>query len=111
MQPNRPKSESRLVGRYLLHQPLAEGSMGRVVAATDAETGAEVALKMPLSAEPQLLEYFEREVRTLRSLDHPGVVKLREHGLDSGLPWCAMERLVGPTLREVFKETFQTQKF
>lgn len=85
--------------------------MGRVVAATDAETGAEVALKMPLSAEPQLLEYFEREVRTLRSLDHPGVVKLREHGLDSGLPWCAMERLVGPTLREVFKETFQTQKF
>ena len=47
-----------------------------------------------------------REILTLRELQHPGVVHIRDHSVAEGMPWYAMDLLHGSTLREYFKAWF-----
>ncbi|HBP20991.1 MAG TPA: hypothetical protein DEA08_24800, partial [Planctomycetes bacterium] len=89
------------VGPYRLRSVLGRGSMGIVYLAVD-EAGEEVALKL-LNAERALAggerERFLREVRATLALEHPRIVATRDHGEDRGVPWLAMERVVGRSLR------------
>jgi hypothetical protein len=84
---------------------LGEGSSGMVFAACHVETGVAVALKVlrPACAEGDLLNRFRRECELAASLDHPGIVRVLDAGVERGsglaLPFIAYERIDGLPFR------------
>jgi serine/threonine protein kinase len=95
-------------GRYRTSTRLGAGGMGTVYAATDTVTGSYVAVKV-VSAEiaenDVALGRFEREVRAVRALETPHVVRMLDAGRDasSGLPFLVMEVLEGDDAAYIFK--------
>jgi serine/threonine-protein kinase len=74
----------RLFGRYDLVREVASSPSARVLECTDVVRGDTVAVKVFAAWDTRgggrdALAHFEREVRTMRALDHPSVVPLREY--------------------------------
>jgi len=95
------------LGPYEVTAPLGAGGMGEVYRAKDTRLGREVALKLlpeAFAADPERLARFEREARTLASLNHPHIAQI--HGLEdaSGTPALVMELVEGPTLADRIAE-------
>lgn len=95
-------------GRYRTEEKLGAGGMGTVYAATDTVTGARVALKVVAAKVAEnaiLLSRFEREVRAVRALETPHVVRMFDAGRDpySSLPFFVMEVLEGEDVAHVVK--------
>ena len=91
------------LGPYLVSDSIGAGGMGEVYRATDTTLGREVALKvLPdlVSSEAERLARFEREARTLASLNHPHIATV--HGLEraGGTLALVMELVDGPTLAD-----------
>ena len=81
--------------------------MGRVYAARDLETGREVAIKF-LNTEhftTANLRRFRREARIATAVRHRRVCEVFHLGVEQGVPYIVMERLVGETLRRRITET------
>ena len=77
--------------------------MAVVYRARDTRLGRDVALKVmseALSADPPLLERFEREAKVAGALNHPNVVALYDVGVQDGKPYIVTELLQGESLRE-----------
>src|SRR5579872_786391 len=77
--------------------------MASVYRATDLETAASVAIKIPhpeAECDAQFFERFQREAEIGRELDHPGVVKVLPDGRQSRV-YMAMEWAEGRLLREI----------
>jgi serine/threonine-protein kinase len=98
-----------LGARYRLVAPLGRGSMGEVWRAQHVSLGVEVAIKTidpQLFARPgaadarELFERFQREAQAAAALQSAHVVKVLDHGIERGMPYIAMELLVGETLGE-----------
>lgn len=93
-------------GRFRVERPLGEGGYGSVVAATDLETGKEVALK--LVARPTQSRERKRwaaECEAMRALAHdslPRYVGAGDHG--TSVSYVAMSLEDGPTLASVLRE-------
>ncbi len=75
--------------------------MGQVFAAVDVASGRQVAIKTVVLKDEASLAYFDHEIATLASLNHPAIVPIRDHGVFEGRPWYAMDWLEGPTLRSL----------
>ena len=75
--------------------------MGEVWAATDLETGNDVAVKLAqrwTASEPELVSRFEREAKLLRRMKSPFVCSLIDSGRDTdNVPYMVLERLEGET--------------
>ena len=88
--------------RYRTLQLLATGGMGSVFAAEDLRSGSQVAVKVVhqrLADREQTVERFRREALLLHQIDHPGVVRILDSGIDEdGLLFLVMELLHGETL-------------
>jgi serine/threonine protein kinase/Tol biopolymer transport system component len=94
------------VGPYEILAPLGAGGMGEVYRARDTRLSREVAFKVlheRLSSDPERLKRFEKEARSASALNHPSIVTIYEVGQSDGLPWIAMERVEGETLRELLQ--------
>ncbi len=89
---------NRTFGPYRLMNLLGRGGFGAVHRARHEETGEFVALKTIKVANRSQIAGIHREVDALSRLDHPGVVKIVDHGIDGALPWYAMEILEGQSL-------------
>lgn len=71
-----------------------------------------VVVKIPITAEPRVLERFTNEIRILSDLEHPNIVRFIQAGEtdipfpqgDRKLPWLAMEYLSGDSLRAILKK-------
>jgi serine/threonine protein kinase len=91
------------IGAYTIVSQLGVGGMGEVYRARDTKLGRDVAIKIlpPLfTADPQRLARFEREARTLASLNHPHIGSI--YGLEyvEGTPALVLELVEGDTLAE-----------
>jgi eukaryotic-like serine/threonine-protein kinase len=103
-----------LMDRFERIKKLGEGATGTVYKAYDNVSGLLVALKVPEpppdGINPSM--HYAREVDLLKSIDHSGIVKIIDSGLDDGKPWVAYEFLKGNTLRELIAsgKTFSVEE-
>src|ERR1700720_5051971 len=77
--------------------------MGEVYRAKDTRLDRTVAVKIlvsHLSASSELKQRFEREARTVSSLNHPHICQLHDVGSQNGTEYLVMEFLEGETLAE-----------
>src|SRR5215472_16461342 len=86
-----PFSTGDKLGPYEILEPIGKGGMGEVYKANDPRTGREVAIKV---AGERFSERFDREVRTIASLNHPNICAL----YDVGPSYLVMELVEGETL-------------
>ncbi|MBA3460637.1 MAG: protein kinase, partial [Deltaproteobacteria bacterium] len=99
-------AEPRQISDYQVVDVLGRGGMGVVYAAIHT-SGVQAAVKTVRVATESTLESIRREILMLRELEHPGVVRIRDHGVAAdGMPWYAMELLRGRTLRDDFRVWF-----
>ena len=91
------------IAHYSITAHLGSGGMGHVYQATDTRLGRGVALKFlpeAVAHDPERASRFEREAKTLASLNHPNIAAL--HGLEEfdGRGFLVMELVPGQTLHE-----------
>jgi tetratricopeptide (TPR) repeat protein/tRNA A-37 threonylcarbamoyl transferase component Bud32 len=87
--------------RYELTGILGEGAMSVVHRARDRQLGREVAVKVlreSLLSHPIVAERFTREAQALARLDHPGIVRVYDSGMDAGRAYLVMELVEGESL-------------
>ena len=87
------------LGHYEIVAPAGAGGMGEVYKARDTRLQRTVALKV-LTAHS---DRFEREARTVASLNHPHICVLHDIGHENGRPYMVMEFLEGETLADRIK--------
>jgi len=88
-------------GPYEIQSPLGAGGMGEVYRARDTRLNRTVAIKVlpvHLADRPELRERFEREARSIASLNHPHICTLHDVGREGGTDYLVMEYLEGETL-------------
>ena len=91
---------SRL-GPYVVQSLLGAGGMGEVYRARDTRLDRTVAIKVlphALSYSPERRQRFEREARSIASLQHPNICTLYDVGKQDGTEYLVMEYLEGETL-------------
>jgi serine/threonine protein kinase len=85
------------LGPYEILEPIGAGGMGEVYHANDPRVGRDVAIKVSTE---QFSERFEREARTVASLNHSNICTL----YDVGPNYLVMELIEGPTLADRIKQ-------
>jgi serine/threonine-protein kinase len=103
-----PELHPRLFGRYDLVREVASSPSARVLECVDVVRGERVAVKVFAAWDTQgtgrdALARFEREVRTMRSLDHPNVVPCRDYVPEG--PAIVLAWMSGGTLERMLSAT------
>jgi eukaryotic-like serine/threonine-protein kinase len=91
------------LGPYEIQSLLGAGGMGEVYRANDTRLDRTVAIKVlpsHLSSDPDRIQRFEREARTISSLNHPHICTLYDVGSQSSTTFLVMEFLEGVTLAD-----------
>src|SRR6202165_576840 len=91
----------RKLGPYEIQSPLGAGGMGEVYRARDTRLDRVVAIKIlpaHLSSDPVRKQRFEREAKTISSLNHPNICVLHDVGQQDGIDYLVMECIEGETL-------------
>ena len=89
------------LGPYEIASPLGAGGMGEVYRAKDTRLERTVAIKIlpaQFSADPVRKQRFEREAKTISSLNHPNICTLHDIGSQDGSDYLVMECVEGETL-------------
>src|SRR6202049_4929796 len=93
----------RRLGPYEILSSIGAGGMGEVYRARDTRLDRIVAIKVlptHLADRSELRERFEREARTIASLNHPHICTLFDIGHQDGTDFLVMEYLEGETLAQ-----------
>jgi len=96
----------RQLGSYVLEARLGGGAMAIVYRARELATNRPVALKLlNPSADAVLRERFRVEARTVRTLDHPHIVRTLGAGeSEDGITYIAMEMVEGDSLSTLLEQ-------
>src|SRR5271169_7069565 len=89
------------LGPHEIQTALGAGGMGEVYRARDTRLERTVAVKIlpsHLSSNPEAKQRFEREARTISSLNHPNICVLHDVGSQDGTSYLVMEYVDGETL-------------
>lgn len=89
------------LGPYEIVAPLGAGGMGEVYRAKDTRLERTVAIKVlpkEMSADAVRKQRFEREAKTISSLNHPNICTLHDIGSQDGVDYLVMECVAGETL-------------
>src|SRR5216684_170691 len=96
-----PLAQGTHLGPYEIVAPLGAGGMGEVYRARDTRLERTVAIKIlpaQFSSDPIRKERFEREAKTISSLNHPNICVLFDVGQQDGTDYLVMECVEGETL-------------
>jgi len=96
-----PIAPGTRLGPYEIGVPLGAGGMGEVYRAKDTRLDRTVAIKIlpaHLSCDPVRKQRFEREAKTISSLNHPHICVLYDVGHQDGTDYLVMECVEGETL-------------
>src|SRR4051812_7078222 len=102
-----PLSAGTHFGPYEILAPLGAGGMGEVYRARDTRLERIVAIKVlpaQFADDPQFCERFDREARTISTLDHPNICALYDVGQQNGMAYLVMQYLEGETLQSRLKK-------
>ena len=92
-----------LLGPYEIGAPLGAGGMGEVYRARDTRLERTVAIKIlppQFSNDPARKQRFEREAKTISSLNHPHICVVHDVGQQDGIEYLVMECVEGETLAD-----------
>jgi hypothetical protein len=97
------------LGPYDVLASIGKGGMGEVFRARDTRLGRDVAIKVlpeSFARDPDRLQRFEQEARSVAALNHPNLLTVFDVGTmpapDGGtIPYLVSELLEGATLREL----------
>src|SRR6266571_2250103 len=98
-----PLAANTRLGPYEILTPLGAGGMGEVYRARDTRLGRDVAIKVlpqHLTSSPEVRARFEREARTVSSLNHPHICTLHDIGREGDTDYLVMELVEGETLAD-----------
>ncbi len=93
-----------LAGRYDLQDLAGTGGMSSVYKARDAVLERTVAIKIlhqHYSDDPEYVERFRREARSLAQLNHPNIVRVIDRGEFEGRQFIVFEHVDGETLKSL----------
>src|SRR5499425_3153909 len=96
-----PLAPGTHLGPYEITTQLGAGGMGEVYRARDTRLERSVAIKIlpeQLSKDPVRKQRFEREAKTVSSLNHPHICVLHDIGSQDGVDFLVMECVEGETL-------------
>jgi eukaryotic-like serine/threonine-protein kinase len=96
-----PLSPGTRLGPYDILDAIGAGGMGEVYRARDTRLERIVAIKIlpaHLSCDPIRKQRFEREAKTISSLNHPHICVLHDVGSQDGVGYLVMECVEGETL-------------
>ena len=82
-----PLQPGTTLGPYEILSPIGAGGMGEVYKARDTRLDRTVAIKVlpeHVAADPDLKQRFEREAKTISSLNHPHICTLYDIGNQDG---------------------------
>src|SRR5262245_37237162 len=105
--PEKP-GEVGTLGRYRVLKKLGRGGMGAVYLCYDATLGRRIALKVMLwefATNAEARERFIREARTAAMVRSDNVVTIFDVGSERGVPFIAMEYLLGYPLDQYLRVT------
>ncbi|HBQ14913.1 MAG TPA: serine/threonine protein kinase, partial [Myxococcales bacterium] len=110
VQPEGDEKDPRLgekLGNYIVAAHIADGAMGAVYEARNAETRERVAVKVlhaDVEEDEIAVERFKREYETADMFDHPHIVKVIDFGETAdGQHYMTMEYLEGVELGEILR--------
>jgi serine/threonine protein kinase len=98
-----PLSAGTKLGPYEVFSAIGAGGMGEVYKARDTRLDRTVAIKVlptHLANRPELRERFEREAKTIASLNHPHICTLYDTGHQDDIDFLVMEYIEGETLAQ-----------
>ncbi len=96
-----PLAPGTQLGPYEIAAPLGAGGMGEVYRARDIRLERTVAIKIlpaQFSSDPVRKQRFEREAKTISTLNHPHICVLHDVGSQDGISYLVMECVEGETL-------------
>jgi eukaryotic-like serine/threonine-protein kinase len=96
-----PLAPGTQLGPYEILSPLGAGGMGEVYRARDTRLDRTVAIKIlpaHFSSDPVRKQRFDREAKTISSLNHPHICVLFDVGRQDGTDYLVMECVEGETL-------------
>src|SRR6202795_2164439 len=96
-----PLAPGMHLGPYEISEPLGSGGMGEGDRARDTRLERTVAIKilpLELSNDPIRKQRFEREAKTISSLNHPHICVVHDVGSQDGIDYLVMECVEGETL-------------
>jgi len=96
------------LGPYEIMTPLGAGGMGEVYRARDTRLDRTIAIKIlpaQFSSDPVRKQRFEREAKTISSLNHPHICVLHDVGSQDGVDYLVMECVEGETLAKRLEKT------
>src|SRR6266571_3109606 len=99
------------LGVYEVTVQIGEGGMGQVYRATDTTLGRQVAIKIlpdAFASDPERLARFEREAKTLASLNHSHIAAIYGFEGSAGCLVREYRRGEAPSKREAMRELLKT---
>jgi serine/threonine protein kinase len=96
-----PLDPGTRLGPYEITTAIGAGGMGEVYRASDTRLGRDVAIKIlpkEMCADPVRKQRFEREAKTVSSLNHPHICTLHDVGSQDGVDYLVMECVEGESL-------------
>jgi serine/threonine-protein kinase len=95
------------IGRYEIKSELGRGGMATVYRAWDPRFEREVALKVlprEMMHDGSFRVRFEREAKTIASLEHPAIVPVYDVGEEDDQPYFVMRLMVGGSLADTISK-------
>ena len=97
----------QVFGKFQLVRRIGSGGMGEVYAAQHCEINTQAAVKIlspQMACRPECRERFLNEARAVNQIQHPGLVKIFDHGqCPDGTLYIIMELLEGESLYQRLK--------